>query len=320
MRILSFRLRIAAPLFAVSMALATLCPAVGRADVMPVPGTESSAGGVTDAWLVMRGLIGNAMISEQSGTDTLTPPPGTVVSETRQTANLTGEVLNQVKSWNEVVADDTIHIEVTTLSTHQFEVAFWLFPNHRKGCTMYKWTLYDHGRALQSAFWRNDAAVLRLAGAADLPPDLYPDSVPWMAFMRVLDAPGDGAEGMLHQQITPYSYVGQEVWAKNSEPITVPAGTFSALKLTAKVDITTVMPNWPRFVLQVIKPVIPKNTLYFEATPPYRLLKQEGTTFVGGPEVTTELVRSYIAGAQPVVAEAVHAPIDAVLGAASIPK
>jgi hypothetical protein len=241
----------------------------------------------------------------------------------RQTANISGEVLNQVKSWNEMVHDDTIHIEVTTLSASQFEVAFWLFPNHRKGCTMYQWTLYDHGRALQSAFWRNDAAVLRLAGAADLPPDLYPDSVPWAAFLRVLDAPRDGAQGMLHQQITPYSYVGQEVWAAISKPISVPAGTFSAPKVTAKVDITTVMPNWPRFVLQVIKPVIPKNTLYFEAAPPYRLLKQEGPTFVGGPEVTTELIRSYIAGAsQPVVATATvaaaHAPIAAALG--SIPK
>jgi hypothetical protein len=284
-------------MFAVGL---TQWPSLGRAEVVVAPSTESSAGGATDAWLVTRGLIGNAMISEQSGADILTPPPGAEVDESRQTANLTGEVLNQVKSWNEVVADDTIHIEVTTLSSSQFEVAFWLFPNHRTGCTMYKWTLYDHGRALQSAFWRNDAAVLRLAGAADLPHDLYPDSVPWMAFMRVLDAPRDGAEGMLHQQITPYSYVGQEVWATRSEAISVPAGTFSALKVTAKVDITTVMPNWPRFVLQVIKPVIPKNTLYFEAVPPYRLLKQEGTTFVGGPEVTTELVRSYVAGAQPV--------------------
>jgi len=277
--------------------------------VVLTPSTESSAGGAIDSWLVARGLIGKAMISEESGDEIMTPPPGTEVDETQQTANLTGEVLNQVKSWNEIKDDDTIHIEVTTLSTYQFEVAFWLFPNHRKGCTMYKWTLYDHGRALQSAFWRNDAAVLRLAGAADLPHDLYPDSVPWVAFLRVLSAPHEGAEGMLHQQITPYSYVGQEVWAAGSEQVSVPAGTFSGLKVSAKVDITTIMPNWPRFVLQVIKPVIPKNTLYFEAVPPYRLLKQEGTTFVGGPEVTTELIRFYTAGAQPVSPVAV-APGD----------
>jgi len=265
-----------------------------------------------DAWLVTRGLIGNSMIGDQSGKEVLAPSPGAEVEETRQTANLTGEVLNRVKSWNETVANDTIHIEVTTLSTQQFEVAFWLFPNDRKGCTMYKWTLYDHGRALQSVFWRNDAAVLRLAGAADLPHDLYPDAVPWVAFLRVLDAPREGGEGMIDQQITPYSYVGQEVWVAGSEQVSVPAGTFAALKVTAKVDIATIMPNWPRFVLQVIKPVIPKNTLYFEASPPYRLLKQEGTTFVGGPEVTTELIRFYTAGAHSVsTAAAVQASLIA---------
>ncbi len=295
----SFRAWILVPLLTVFVALLALWPAYGRTDTTQAPGTESSAGGATDAWLVKRGLIGRGMISEQSGSEIMTPPLGTEVDETLQTANRTGEILSRVKSWNEMVADDRVHIEITTLSTHQFELAFWLFPNHRQGCTMYQWTLYDHGRALQSAFWRNDATVLRLAGAADLPHALYPDSVPWVAFLRVLDAPRDGAEGKLYQQITPYSYVGQEVVAKETEQITVPAGTFSALKVTAQVDIATVMPNWPRFVLDVIEPVVPRNILYFEATPPYRLLRQKGTTFVGGPEVTTELIRFYIAGAQP---------------------
>jgi len=312
-----FRVWILFPLLIVFVALA-LWPAYGRTDTTQSPSTESRAGGATDAWLVTRGLIGRGMISEQSGSDTMTPPPGTEVDETRQTENRTGEILTRAKSWNEIVEDDTIHIEITTLSTYQFEVAFWLFPNHRQGCTMYQWTLYDHGHALQSAFWRNDATVLRLAGAADLPHALYPDSVPWMAFLRVLNAPREGAEGKLYQQITPYSYVGQEVLAKDTEQITVPAGGFSAIKVTAQVDIATVMPNWPRFILDVIKPVVPKNTLYFEATPPYRLLKQEGTTFVGGPEVTTKLIRFYIAGAQPgIAAPAVAA---AAMGDSLIPK
>jgi hypothetical protein len=324
MKILSFRLWIPVTLLAASMALVILRPAVGRTDVVLEPSTESSAGGATDTWLVTRGLIGRGMIGERSGSDIIMPPPGTEVDETRQTENGTGEVLTQVKSWNEMVGDDSIHIEVTTLSTYQFEVAFWLFPNHRQGCTMYQWTLYDHGRALQSAFWRNDATVLRLAGAADLPHDLYPDSVPWVAFLRVLDAPRKGGEGTLHQQITPYSYVGQEVSAKGIEEISVPAGSFSALKVTAQVDIATVMPNWPRFVLHVIKPVVPKNVFYFQATPPYRLLKQEGTTFVGGPEVTTELIRFYVvsaptvAGAAPAT-QTLAAPA-AVFGGSSIPK
>jgi hypothetical protein len=308
MKISSSPVWIPIPLGAALIAYAILWPATGRAEivqaprVVQTPSTESSAGGVTDAWLVARGLIGRGMIGDSSSVEMLTAPPGSEVSETRQTEDRTGEVLTKAKSWNELIADDTIHIEITTLSSSQFEVAFWLFPNHRHGCTMYQWTLYDHGRALQSAFWRNDATVLRLAGAADLPHDLYPDSVPWMAFLRVLEAPRVGAEGDLHQQITPYSYVGQEVSTAGTEQISVPAGTFTALKVTAQVDIATVMPNWPRFVLHVIKPVVPKNTMYFEATSPHKLLRQKGVTFVGGPAVTTELIRSYVVGAPPIVA------------------
>jgi hypothetical protein len=307
-----------------SVALSALSPAMGRTNSAAAPATESRAGGATDAWLVTRGLIGRGMVGDQSGRNVMTPNAGVEVDETRQTENVTGKVVMDAKSWNEMVGDDMVHIDVTTLPDAQFEVAFWLLPNHRQGCTMYQWTLYDHGRALQSVFWRNDAAVLRLAGAPDLPHDLYPDAVPWMAFLRAFDTPRDGAEGMLKQQITPYSYVGQNVWAERSEQIKVPAGSFLALKVIAQVNIATIMPNWPRFVLHVIKPVIPKNTLYFDAAPPYRLLKQEGTTFVGGPEVTTELIRFYIAGAAPIVAvpavAAAQPPIAAVLGRPSIPE
>lgn len=160
---------------------------------------------------------------------------------------------------------------------------------------MFGWTLYDNGRPLKSTFWRNDPA-LRLAGAANLPHDLYPDAIPPMAFLRVLGTPHDGAEGTLHQQLSPYSYVGQNVWASDVQTLHVPAGSFSALKVTAQADVGTLMPNWPSFVLHVIRPFVPKNVIYFQSTPPYRLLRQQGTSFVGGPEVTTELVRFYTAG------------------------
>jgi len=162
---------------------------------------------------------------------------------------------------------------------------------------MFQWALYDGVRALQSRFWRNDTTS-QLAGAHNLPVDLYPDAVPWMAFLRVLDAPREGSSGRLNQQITPYNYVGQEVSVNGTEQISLPAVSFSALKVTAQVDVATMMPNWPRFVLHIINPVVPKNTLYFQATAPYRLLEQMGPTFVGGPEVTTELVRFYTAAVE----------------------
>ena len=53
-----------------------LLPLAVRAEVAQVAGTESSAGGVTDAWLVTRGLIGHGMIGDQSGPDLMTPAPG----------------------------------------------------------------------------------------------------------------------------------------------------------------------------------------------------------------------------------------------------
>ena len=318
----SFRIRILVPSLTVLAVLLVLWPAIVRTDTLPVPGTESSAGSTTDAWLVTRGLIGHGMVGEQSDRSAMTPPPGVEVDEVQQTEDRSGEIVMRAKWWNEVVGDDTVHVEVTTMSSNQFQVAFWLLPNHRQGCTMYQWTLYDHGRALQSMFWRNDATVLRMAGAPDLPHDLYPDAVPWMAFLRVLDSPREGARGALHQQITPYSYVGQEVSAKGTEQVSVPAGSFSALKVIARVDVATIMPNWPRFVLDVIKPFVPKVTLYFESTPPYRLLRQQGSTFVGGPEVTTQLVRFYIAGVQPgtPAVQIPAAPDAAALGGSSNSK
>jgi len=251
-----------------------------------------------------RGLLGRAMFGEQSSRGLMTPPPGVEVDETRQSVKQTGQVLMQVRSWNETVADDTVHIEVSTLPNHLQEVAFWLLPNHLPGCTMFEWTLFDNGHALQSRFWRSDSRP-RLTGSPDLPNYLYPDAIPWMAILRVLDAPREGAEGTLNQQITPYNYIGQDVTVGSTELITVLAGSFSALKVTAQVDVATMMPNWPHFILHIIKPAVPKDTLYFESTAPFRLLKQEGPIFVGGPEVTTELVRFYVAGAQP------HAPLAA---------
>src|SRR5579859_2243896 len=108
--------------------------AAAQARVVQAPGTESSAGGATDAWLVERGLIGRAMVGDQAGPDLMIPAGGVEVEETRQTEDRTGTVVKQGKLWEEKVGDDTVHIEVTTLSSTQFEVSFWLFPNHRRGC------------------------------------------------------------------------------------------------------------------------------------------------------------------------------------------
>jgi hypothetical protein len=73
MSISSFRVCLSS--LAVFVAVLSLCSAAARADAAQAPGTESSAGGVTDAWLVARGLIGRGMVGEQSARDAMTPPP-----------------------------------------------------------------------------------------------------------------------------------------------------------------------------------------------------------------------------------------------------
>src|ERR1700726_2485984 len=90
-------------LFAIALcaALAALMPRSSHADVVQAPGTESSAGGATDAWLVTRGLIGHGMVGEQSAPDVLMPAAGVEVNETRQTEDRTGDVVMQVKLWDE---------------------------------------------------------------------------------------------------------------------------------------------------------------------------------------------------------------------------
>jgi hypothetical protein len=280
--------------------MTALWPSAGRANIQEAPDAAASASSATiESWLVAHGLMGRGMVRAESNSDILKPPPGVEVDVTRQFETNSGQELMQTRSWNQTVANNTIHIEVTTLPSQQHEVGFWAFPKYRRGCAMFGWTLYDHGRPLKSTFWRNDPA-LRLAGAGDLPHDLYPEAIPPMAFLRVLGTPRDGAQGTLHQQLSPYSYVGQTVWASDTETLRVPAGSFSALKVTAQADVGTLMPNWPTFVLHLIRPFVPKNVIYFQSTRPYRLLRQQGTAFVGGPEVTTELVRFYTPGAQPV--------------------
>jgi len=293
-------------LLGAALTLGALSPSPGHANIDVAPHPAPAAGSASastelESWLIARGLMRHGMTGHQAGSAVPTPPPGTEIDEARQSVSSSGQELMRIKSWNEITGDDTVHIEVTSLPGKRYSVGFWAFPLHRQGCAMFGWTLYDSGRALKSTFWRNDPG-LHLAGADALPQDLYPDAIPAMAFLRALDAPRNGGAGTLHQQLSPYSYVGQEVSATGTEHIRVPAGDFSALKVTAQADVGTLMPNWPRFVLHVIKPFVPRNTLYFESTPPYRMLRQQGTAFVGGPEVTTELIRYYTAGAKPIAA------------------
>jgi hypothetical protein len=297
--VFSWRLWSAALLLPLTIAMIALWPLPGRANlqVAPEPNPRLPSKAV-ESWLIAHGLMSGGMSSASSKPGDIVPVAGVEIDEARQFVTGTGQELMRMKSWREPVGGDTIQVELTYLPSGQYTVGYWVFGNHSRGCAMFSWTLYDRGRPLKSNFWRNDPE-LHLAGAAKLPTDLYPESIPGNAFLRAIGELRPGARGKLHQQLTPYSYVDQDVSATNVETVHVPAGDFSAIRVTAQADVRTLMPNWPGFVLRIIRPFVPGNAIYFESSPPYRLLKEEGTTFVGGPEVTTELVRYYVSTGAP---------------------
>ena len=206
--------RILLPSLAAFVMVSVVWPAVGRADNAHAPGTESSAGAATDAWLVTRGLIGHGMVDEQSGPEAMTPAPGVEVDETRQTENRTGEVLMQIKAWNEIVGDNTVHIEITTLRARNSRSASGCFRiiGRAARCTN------GHSMIIVAHYKARSGVTMQQRCAWPGLPICHMTYIQmrfhgWR-FCALLGAPRADAEGMLNQQITPYSYVGQDVYAE----------------------------------------------------------------------------------------------------------
>ena len=141
-----------------------------------------------------------------------TPAVGVEVEETLQTEDRTGAVVTQAKCGKKRSAVARRNRSPRHFPVLSLRSVPGLFPNDLQGCTMYQWT---RQRSWPSAAKRVLASRMRSvpppAGAADFPHALYPDAVPWMAFLRVLDAPGEGGVGALHQQIKPCTVM----WAEN---------------------------------------------------------------------------------------------------------
>jgi hypothetical protein len=261
-------------------------------------GSQAARASATDSIervLAARGLLGNNLATSAA---TIEPPSGTEVDETVQTAKQDGKTISRTRSWTERLDNDALHVELTRFPTSQSQVAFWVLPNDSGGCLMFGRTMYDrNGRPLQSEFWRNDRQ-LRITGAADFPTDLYPEALPAVALLRVIDFAHQDVLGKIDQQVSPYGFVDQQVTIKDSAPIEVPAGRFAAVRVDSAPNASSILPSWPSFTLGVVSRFLPQTTYFFQADPPHRLLRKEqaGTPFIGGPEATTELVRYYVAG------------------------
>jgi hypothetical protein len=209
------------------------------------------------------------------------------------------KTMSRTRAWTEELnRANTLHVEVTSYPSEQSQVAFWVLPRNSRGCTIFGRTMYNtSGTPLKSEFWRNDRQ-LKITGAAEFPADLYPEAVPAIALLRVVDAVRQGGSGKINQQVSPYGFVELQISVENAETLEVPAGRFAAVRFASQPIVSSILPSWPRFTQQIVSRFMPQSTYYFEAAPPHRVLRIEnaGTTFIDGPEATTELVRYYIAG------------------------
>lgn len=256
---------------------------------------RAAAGGGLDGLLASRGLVGGNLAAHAP---MIAAPSGTEVDETEQRSKQDGQTISQTRAWTEELDNNVLHVELTSFPSKQSQIAFWVLPNDSAGCLIFGRTMYDaNGRPLQSEFWRNDRQ-LRITGAADFPPDLYPEALPAIAVTRVVDVSHRGASGKIDQQVSPYGFLDQQVIVGDSNQMQVPAGRFTAVRIDSQPNASSILPTWPRFTLGAVSPFLPQTTYFFQADPPHRLLRKEqaGTPFIGGPEGITELVRYYNAG------------------------
>jgi len=223
------------------------------------------------------------------------PLPGTRVSESIVTFIKTGASAGKAIIWSEPLGSGLLEFQEGTTPTGQTTVQYWVLESGGRRCILSGGATYGQdGRLLTSNFWRNDPQ-LRFTGFAELPGDVFPNRIPPNAFLYALDAPEPNTTGKLNMAIGSYGYMTFDLWAEDIEHTSVPAGRFQTLKVIARVDTDSAMKGWPVLLTHLAQPFMPRNILYYDASPPHLLVKFVGSLGYLAPEVTVEMSRAYIA-------------------------
>jgi len=240
----------------------------------------------SDRLLMSRGYLTASSVS------TIEPPAGAEVDEYLQIDSHSSSELVRYRAWQEHVDGGSLEVQSLVYPVGQRTIAYWLMEGTGPDCVQFGSRTYNaQGTLIASSTWRRDPG-LQIPGASDFPPDLLPSWVPTAALLRALQSPSPGSEGSLHVQVTPYGFATLDVVAKDQQTVEVSAGSFSAIKVVMRTDMKSFLPSWPGFVLKILQPLLHEDAFYFQANPPYRLLKSEGATSFGGPDTTTELLKN----------------------------
>jgi hypothetical protein len=247
--------------------------------------------------LAARGLTQGAMLESRGAQQIATPLSGDSVVESIVALSSTGEAVNKATTWNEPLGSGFLEVQETAGVAGQTTTEYWLLTSDHRRCLVNGDATYGKdGRLLSNNFWRNDQQ-LHFAGSPELPENVFPSRIPPSAFLPALNALEPGATGKLNVVLGRYGFMTFDLWAQDSEPTSVPAGTFRTLKVIMRVDADSVMKYWPTFLRQLAQPFFPKNVLYYDLAPPHHLVKFVGSLGYMAPEVTVQMTRSYIATA-----------------------
>lgn len=280
------------------MKVKSLGIAILVAQLAAVSGAHPASAGSQDFadLLAARGLIGGAIPDLRAQERIPEPPDGTSVSEiVANLADLNTEAAS-ARLWQETIEGHHLEFQVAKAPAGQTLVQYWvLAPNG--GCDMYWSAVYSaDGRLVTADFWRNDREGLKIPGANDFPPDLYPSfGEPISSFFSSLDASKSGATGYMNVQTGPYDSVVLDTWVAGSEELDLPVGKFEAVSIVMRPNVNSVFKTWPSIFRQMALPFMPKDHFWFNTRPPHQLLKFEGTIGYPAPKLNAHLLRTYVA-------------------------
>jgi hypothetical protein len=247
--------------------------------------------------LASRGLIGSAIGDVRADARIPDPAEGTSVSEIAANLASGGDQAAHAVMWEEVIAGHKAEFMVTTAAGGQQLFQYWIL-RAGGGCDLYESAVYSKDRRLVTQdFWRNDPDALKVAGAPEFPPDLFPNyGAPISAFFDSLGAAGADAAGKLDMEAGPYDYIVLDTWADGSEKIDTASGSIDTIKVVMRPDVDSALKTWPRIFRAMALPFIPKDYFYFNAQPPHQLVKFNGTIGYPAPRLDAQLLRTWIAG------------------------
>lgn len=261
-------------------------------------GAPPAQRGTLEDALAARGLFGGVMADWRAARRMPQPPAGTTVDEVAITLSSTHEPMTQYRIWHEPLGAYTLEVQESTMPSGQTALDYWVLPAAGTGCIVAgveNWS--RDGRLVSSSLWRNDPATLKIPGAMEFPPDLYPNiSIPIDSFFRALEAQGGGGIGKVNLQVSPYTYITLDTWREGIEQLKTEDGTLIAQKVAVRPDVATILPSWPSALRAAVGPFFPKLMLHYDDAAPHDLIEFHGTMGWPAPAVDLQLTRRYVSG------------------------